>query len=115
MEKPPRRGRPRKYLTDKHKETAAAQRRQNERQKAAARKRGVPYSHFHNLHYPIQQSHNSQSSAFTPLQEQDISTFLPPPSPPLQPTTEDVFSDHDEPLRSASIIASSGAPETIIY
>ncbi|KAF9772354.1 hypothetical protein IL306_009932, partial [Fusarium sp. DS 682] len=109
--RPPRRGQPRKYATAKDKETAAAQRRRNKRQKAAARNRGVPYSNFHNLHYPIQQLDNSQSSAFTPLQEQDISNFLPPPSPPLQPTTEDAFSDHDEPLRSTSIISSSGVPE----
>ena len=111
MERPPRRGRPRKYATAKDKETAAAQRRRNKRQKAAAGNKGVPYSNFHNLHYPIQQLDNSQSSVFTPLQEQDISDFLSPPSPPLQPITEDAFSDHHEPLRITSVISSSGAPE----
>ncbi|KAF4415368.1 hypothetical protein FACUT_13440, partial [Fusarium acutatum] len=56
-------------------------------------------------------SDNAQSNAFTQLQEQDISNFLPPSSPPLQPTTEGVFPDYDEPFRSASIISSSSVPE----
>ncbi|OBS15031.1 hypothetical protein FPOA_14053 [Fusarium poae] len=53
----------------------------------------------------------AQSHVFTPLQEQDISNFLSPPSPPLQPITEDAFSGHHEPLRLTSIISSSGVPE----
>ncbi|KAI3571804.1 hypothetical protein IWW34DRAFT_240865 [Fusarium oxysporum f. sp. albedinis] len=111
MQRPTKRGRPRKYATAKDKATADYQRQRNKRQKAAARDRGLPYSNFHNLYYPIQQLDNSQSSAFTRLQEQDISNFLPPPSPPLQPTTEGVFPDHDEPVRSASIISSNSVPE----
>jgi len=111
MERPPRRGRPRKYATAEDKATADAQRRRNKRQKAAARNKGIPYSNFHNLHYHIQQPDNSHSSAFTQLQEHDISNFLPPPSPPLQSTTEEVFPDHDEPLRSASITSSNSALE----
>ncbi|KAH7205064.1 hypothetical protein BKA60DRAFT_656244, partial [Fusarium oxysporum] len=66
------------------------------------------YTH---TYYPIQQSDNLHSSAFTQLQEHDISNFLPPPSPPLQSTTEEVFPDHDEPLRSASITSSNSALE----
>ncbi|KAH7205408.1 uncharacterized protein BKA55DRAFT_586290, partial [Fusarium redolens] len=50
MERPPRRGRPRKYATAEDKATADAQRRRNKRQKAAARNKGIPYSNFHNLH-----------------------------------------------------------------
>ncbi|KAJ0130404.1 Uncharacterized protein HZ326_26489 [Fusarium oxysporum f. sp. albedinis] len=53
--RPLKRGRPRKYATAKDKATADTQRRRNKRQKAAARDRGLPYSKFHNLHYPIQQ------------------------------------------------------------
>jgi hypothetical protein len=86
-----------------------SQRQRNKRQEAAMRDKGLPYSNFHNLHYPVQQSDNAQSSAFTQLQEQGISNFLPPPSPPLQPTTEGP--DYDEHVRSASIISSSSVPE----
>ncbi|KAI5463922.1 hypothetical protein BGZ63DRAFT_442714, partial [Mariannaea sp. PMI_226] len=43
--------------------------------------------------------------------DQDISNFLPPPSPPLQPTTDGISFDDDEPVRMVSIISSSSAPE----
>ncbi|EWZ28552.1 hypothetical protein QL093DRAFT_2550801 [Fusarium oxysporum] len=80
MERPTERGRPRKYATAKDKATADYQRQRNKRQETATRDKGFPYSNFHNLHYPVQQSDNAQSSAFTQLQEQDISKFLPPPT-----------------------------------
>ncbi|KAJ9412297.1 hypothetical protein QL093DRAFT_2558830 [Fusarium oxysporum] len=110
MPKSTKRGRPRIHATAKDKAAVDSQRKRNKRQKAAARDRGSLYSTFHNLHYPIQQFDNSESSALTRLQEQDISNFLPPPSPPLQPITEGVFFGHDEPMRSASIISPSDAP-----
>jgi hypothetical protein len=106
MQRPTQRGRPRKYATAKDKAAADYECQRNKRQKAAAGDRGLPYSNFHNLHYPVQQLDNSQSSAFAQLQEQDISNFLPPPSPPLVPTTEGSFPDHDESLRPASIVPS---------
>jgi hypothetical protein len=111
MQRRTKRGRQPKYATPQGKARADYQCQRNKWQKAAARDRCLPYSNFHNLHYPIQQLDISQSSAFTRLQEQDISNFLPPPSPPLQPTTEGVFPDHDEPVRSASIISSNSVPE----
>jgi hypothetical protein len=43
--------------------------------------------------------------------DQDISNFLPPPNPPVQPTTERTSFDDDEPVKAASVISSSGAPE----
>ncbi|KAI5455736.1 hypothetical protein BGZ63DRAFT_397853 [Mariannaea sp. PMI_226] len=65
-----------------------------------------------NYDRPIQQLDNSESSLAAGLDnDQDISNFLPPPSPPLQPTTDGISFDDDEPVRAASIISSSGAPE----
>ncbi|EKJ68583.1 hypothetical protein FPSE_11241 [Fusarium pseudograminearum CS3096] len=106
MQRPIQRGRPRKYAMAKDKAAADYERQRNKRQKAAAGDGGLPYSNFHNFHYPVQQLDNLQRSTFAQLQEQDISNFLPPPSPPLQPITEGVFADHDEPLISTSIMSS---------
>ncbi|KAG4256530.1 hypothetical protein BFJ72_g14788 [Fusarium proliferatum] len=111
MERPKKRGRPRIHATAEDKAAADYQRQRDKRQKAAAQNRGVLYSNFHNLYYPIQLSTNSQSSAFTQLQEQDMSNFLPPSSPSLQPSTEEVFPNHEEPLRSTPIATPNGAPE----
>jgi hypothetical protein len=53
MQRPTQRGRLRKYVTAKDKAAADYKRQRNKRQKAAARDRGLPYSNFHNLYYPV--------------------------------------------------------------
>jgi hypothetical protein len=53
MQRPTQRGRLRKYATAKDKAAADYKRQRNKRQKAAAGDRGLPYSNFHNLHYPV--------------------------------------------------------------
>ncbi|WJG35701.1 uncharacterized protein FOBCDRAFT_204035 [Fusarium oxysporum Fo47] len=119
MERPLKRGQPRKYATAKEKATADTQRRQNKRQEVAAQGTALPYSNFYNLHlppttslvnygHPIQQLDNSESSLAAGLDnDQDISNFLPPPSPLLQPTTEGLSLNDDEPVRVVSIISSN--------
>ncbi|RKK77669.1 hypothetical protein BFJ71_g16666 [Fusarium oxysporum] len=46
MQRPTKRGRPRKYATAKDKATADTQRKRNKRQEVAARDMGLPYSNF---------------------------------------------------------------------
>lgn len=95
MQRPTKRGRPRKYATAKDKAIAETQHKRNKRQEVAARDIGLPYSNFYNLSltpamplvnhdYPIQQLDNSESSLAAGLDNnQDIGNFLPLPSPPF--------------------------------
>ncbi|KAH6985541.1 hypothetical protein EDB80DRAFT_540102, partial [Ilyonectria destructans] len=102
------------------KSIADTQRKREKRQKVTAEERGVPYSNFCNLHlpsfvpsqvdrshHPIQHQDNTESSLATELDSQEISNFLPPPSPPLQPTTKEIFLDDGEPSGAVSIPSSS--------
>jgi hypothetical protein len=114
-----KRGRPRKYATPQDKATADTQHKREKRQKVAARERGLPYSNFYNLHlpsimpsvdrgYPIQHLDGAESSLVAELDKnQDIGNFLPPPSPLLQPSTEEVSFDDGESLGAALILSSS--------
>jgi hypothetical protein len=119
MDTTTKRGRPRKYATAQDKATADIQHKREKRQKVAARERGLPYSNFYNLHlasmtpsvdhgYPIQHLDSTESSLVAELDKnQDIGNFLPPPSPPLQPSTEEVSFDDGESLGAAFILSSS--------
>jgi hypothetical protein len=119
MERPTGRGRPRKYAIAQDKATADTQRKREKRQKVVARERDLLYSNFYNLYlpsirppadcgHPIQHLDNAESNLAAELDKnQDIGNFLPPPSPPFQPTTDEVSFDDGESLRAILILSSS--------